>query len=177
MLAGEYVSRFILASSHTASILDSSKLQIEGSSARLVSTFERNEGGLCLEFWYYRFGAATGSFNVYITTNISDSAMTILVWSRKASTWDYWRKAQIPTEYSDSFRVVFESLTGNSKEVSTVANRMDSSLRLLSYREMLPLMTFDDYHNHAANRIIATLKKATFADGKIFSSWTNSIGK
>ena len=119
------MSRFILSTSHGSSISDSSNLEIEGSSARSVSTFEPNEGGLCLEFWYYRFGAATGSFNVYIATNISGNVMSIPFWSRKAITWDYWRKAQIPTEYSDAFRVVFESVTGDSKEVNTVVNHTD----------------------------------------------------
>jgi hypothetical protein len=171
------MNRFTLSVSHTSSILDSSNLQIAGSSARLVSTFEPNNQGRCLEFWYYRFGAATGSFNVYITTNLSDNVMSIPVWSRKASTWDYWRKAQIPTEHSASFRAIFESVTGDSKEVKIVANHIDASLRFLPHREMLPLMTFDDCKNHAENRIIATLKMAPFADGKIFSSWTNSIGK
>ena len=106
---------------------DLSNLQNEGNVARFVSTFEQNDQARCLEFWYYRFGAATGSFNVYITTNTSDNATSVPVWSRKASTWDYWRKAQIPIDDLASFRVVFESVNGDSKEVNRVANEIHTS--------------------------------------------------
>ena len=119
-----------------------------GQSARLVSTFESPDRGRCLEFWYYRSRPSNGKLNAYITTNASDNESTTLVWSRNAITSELWRKAQIPTEYSTPFRVIFESVIGNSTEVKIVNENIRAYSCLMLHRKMLLLTMFGDYQHH-----------------------------
>jgi hypothetical protein len=86
--------------------------------ARLVSVIEQPENGSCLEFWYHMYGANIGKLNVYVLTNISNNATRTLLWSRGANVGDVWRKAQISTEYTEPFRIIFEGIVGNGTDVS-----------------------------------------------------------
>jgi hypothetical protein len=63
------------------------------------------------------FGSDISKLNVYVNTNTSDNDTRTLLWSRGANVGDVWRKALIPTEYTVSFRVIFEGVVGNGINV------------------------------------------------------------
>jgi len=64
------------------------------------------------------YGANIGKLNVYVVTNTSNEEARTLLWSRGANIGDVWRKAQISTEYTEAFRVIFEGVVGNGIDVS-----------------------------------------------------------
>lgn len=99
-------------------LLETSSPQKQGDTARLISTAEQPENGRCLQFWYHMYGANIGRLNVYINTDTTDNTSRTLLWSRGANVGDVWRKAHIPTEYTESFRVIFEGIVGNGIDVS-----------------------------------------------------------
>jgi len=64
------------------------------------------------------YGANIGKLNVYVVTNTSNEEARTLLWSRGPNIGDVWRKAQISTEYTEPFRVIFEGVVGNGIDVS-----------------------------------------------------------
>ena len=88
-----------------------------------MSIVEPPAFGRCLEFWYHQYGNDIGQLNVYIELNSTGVASRTLVWSRGANIGNVWRKAHVPTEYTESFRVIFEGVVGKGHEVRQSAVR------------------------------------------------------
>ena len=106
--------------------IDASRGAIPGPSVRLMSPFESHDQGRCLEFWYSRSFYTTGKLNIYIKTNTSENESITLVRTINAYTNTYWRKAQISTEYSTPFAVIFEAFSRNSADEVNIGNALTS---------------------------------------------------
>jgi hypothetical protein len=147
--------------------LESSSPQKLGDKARLVSTIEQPANGRCLEFWYHMYGRNVGQLNVYVNTNISNNSSRALLWSRGANVGNVWRKAQVSTEYTVPFRIIFEGVIGNGFEVSAESmKKVADFLTARFFRAIFLSMTSIVYRSLANNRTTVISKTIVSVDGK-----------
>lgn len=110
------------------------------------------------------YGRNVGQLNVYVNTNISNNSSRALLWSRGANVGDVWRKAQVSTEYTVPFRVIFEGVIGDGFEVSVEIIKMGVYFGF--FRAIFLSMTSIVYRSLANNRTTAISKTIVSVDGK-----------
>ena len=113
------------------------------------------------------YGRNVGQLNVYVNTNISNNSSRALLWSRGANVGDVWRKAQVSTEYTVPFRVIFEGVIGDGPEVSVEIIKMAVHFLTVRFcRATFLSMTSIVYRSLANNRTTAISKTIVSVDGK-----------
>ncbi|CAF0808194.1 unnamed protein product, partial [Brachionus calyciflorus] len=64
--------------------------------------------GNCLSFWYHQFGSDVGELNVWINSTTNNEVL----WTRKGSQSNIWRRAQVTLKSQINFKISFEGIVG-----------------------------------------------------------------
>lgn len=64
--------------------------------------------GNCLSFWYHQFGSDVGELNVWINSTDKNE----ILWTRKGSQSNIWRRAQITVISQANFKISLEGIVG-----------------------------------------------------------------
>lgn len=83
-----------------------------GDKARLISEkINRKSNGVCLRFWYHKYGDSVGKLNVYQRVNV---VQTDILWTLSGNQGDRWRQGAVTVNANQDFEVVFEGVVGSS---------------------------------------------------------------
>ncbi|XP_069046931.1 MAM and LDL-receptor class A domain-containing protein 1 [Lepisosteus oculatus] len=92
--------------------IESSMPRREGDVAQLRTPLLGSSGlhGYCLTFWYHMFGATVGTLRMYLQKSLHQPKT--LIWQRKGTVGDEWRKAQIHVVLQDVHEIMLEATVG-----------------------------------------------------------------
>ncbi|XP_066300036.1 MAM and LDL-receptor class A domain-containing protein 1-like [Branchiostoma lanceolatum] len=96
----------------TYMFLETSSPRQPGDRAKLVSEVfpATSSNGQCLRFWYHMYGSSIGTLTVWVTVGGNYRS----IWQLSGDKGNNWNNGQVNIRSSDSYRVVFEGVRGNS---------------------------------------------------------------
>ncbi|XP_033751988.1 MAM and LDL-receptor class A domain-containing protein 1-like [Pecten maximus] len=90
--------------------IESSRPNVPGNKARLLSTSVAMTTPMCLQFYYHMYGKQMGTLNVYL--RVGTTLPTAPIWSRSFNQGNNWILGQVTIQNSQAYTVVFEGVVG-----------------------------------------------------------------
>ena len=95
----------------------------KGDKARLISEkINRKPDGVCLKFWYHKYGLTVGTLNVY--RRINNVLDTSPIWTLSGDQGNRWRQGAVTANANQDFQVVFEGVVGSSFDGLRLVDRV-----------------------------------------------------